>query len=105
MQDELKELYKVIKSRRKSDPKTSYAAKLFHKGRHKISQKLGEEAVEVVIEAIADKRKGVISESADLLFHLLVLWAEMGVKPDEVIEELLKRKGTSGIEEKNSRKD
>ena len=105
MQDELTELYKIIKKRRKSDPKSSYVAKLFHKGRGKISQKVGEEAVEVVIEAISGKRKGVIAESADLMFHLLVLWAEMGVSPKDVVEELVKRKGTSGLEEKENRKD
>lgn len=104
MNDELTELFQVIKSRRKADPKSSYAAKLFDKGREKIAQKVGEEAVEVVIDAIAKKRKGVISESADLLFHLLVLWAEMGVSPEEVVKELEKRKGTSGLEEKKNRK-
>jgi phosphoribosyl-ATP pyrophosphohydrolase len=105
MNDDLNELFALIKSRRGGDPKSSYIAKLFDKGREKISQKVGEEAVEVVIEAVAKKRRGVISESADLMFHLMILWAEMGVSPDEVTQELRKRKGISGIEEKKNRKE
>jgi phosphoribosyl-ATP pyrophosphohydrolase len=99
----LEELFETIKSRKKADPQESYIAKLFYKGRHKIAQKLGEEAVETVIEAVADNKKETICESADLLFHLLVLWADMGIKPEAVFKELEKRKGTSGIEEKKAR--
>lgn len=101
----LDELYEMIKDRRKADPDKSYVAKLFKRGRHKIAQKLGEEAVETVIEAIADNKKETISESADLIFHLLVLWAEMGIKPERVMEELEKRKGKSGLDEKKARKE
>ena len=100
----LEELFEIIKERQGGDPEKSYAAKLFKKGRFKIAQKLGEEAVETVIEAVADNKKEAIQESADLLFHLLVLWADMGIKPAKVMKELEKRKGKSGIEEKNSRK-
>lgn len=98
-------LYATILERRKSgDASSSYVAKLADKGREKICQKLGEEAVETIIDAIADKKKGVVSESADMLFHLLMLWADMGIKPDDVAAELARREGTSGIDEKKNRK-
>ena len=100
----LEELFEIIKERRGADPEKSYAATLFKKGRLKIAQKLGEEAVETVIEAVANNKKETVQESADLLFHLLVLWADMDIKPSKVMKELEKRKGKSGIEEKNSRK-
>lgn len=97
-------LFAVIQSRQGADPDTSYTAKLFAKGRKKIAQKVGEEAVETALAALAEGPAGVTSESADLLYHLLVLWAEMGVVPDDVWAELNRRSGVSGIEEKNSRK-
>lgn len=100
----LDELFKVINSRKNADPETSYVAKLFSRGRGKIAQKLGEEAVETVIEAVSDNKKETICESADLLFHLLVLWSDMGIKPEKVMQELEKRVGTSGIEEKKARR-
>ncbi len=99
----LDELYQVIESRKGGNPRESHTAKLFKKGRNKICKKFGEEAVEVVIAALAETRKDVISESSDTLYHLLVLWAEMGIKPEEVWTELQSRVGTSGIQEKNSR--
>jgi phosphoribosyl-ATP pyrophosphohydrolase len=68
-------------------------------------QKVGEEAAEVIIDAVADKKDGAISESADLLFHLTVLWSEMGIRPEEVFQKLEKRQGVSGIEEKKNRKN
>ena len=102
--DVLEELYELIRERKKANPETSYAAKLFSRGRKKIAQKLGEEAVETVIEAVASKKKNTIEESADLLFHLLVLWADMNIKPAAVMKELDKRRGKSGIEEKKSRR-
>ena len=97
-------LFGVIESRKGGDPKTSYVAKLFGKGRKKIAQKVGEEAVETVVAAAADDPGEVVSESADLLFMLMVLWAEMGVKPSDVFAELERREGISGIDEKKSRK-
>jgi phosphoribosyl-ATP pyrophosphohydrolase len=97
-------LFEVIQSRQGADPETSYTAKLFAKGRKKIAQKVGEEAVETALAAMAEGPAGVASESADLLYHLLVLWAEMGVSPDDVWAELNRRAGVSGIDEKNSRK-
>jgi phosphoribosyl-ATP pyrophosphohydrolase len=100
----LDELYEVIASRRGGDPESSYTAKLFARGRAKIAQKLGEEAVETVIAALAESPQALVSESSDLLYHLMVLWADCGVKPETVWAELAKRKGVSGIEEKKARK-
>jgi phosphoribosyl-ATP pyrophosphohydrolase len=99
----LDRLYGIIESRRGADPASSHTAKLFHKGRAKIAQKLGEEAVETVIEAIRGDKDLVVSESADLLYHLLVLWADCGIKPADVWAKLLARDGISGIAEKQSR--
>lgn len=97
-------LFTVIESRKGADPDTSYTAKLFAKGRKKIAQKVGEEAVETALAAVSETPAAVAAESADLLYHLLVLWAETGVSPDDVWAELNRRAGVSGIEEKNSRK-
>lgn len=97
------QLFAVIASRKGADPETSYTAKLFAKGRKKIAQKVGEEAVETALAAMAEGPAGVAAESADLLYHLLVLWAETGVAPEDVWAELNRRAGTSGIDEKNSR--
>jgi phosphoribosyl-ATP pyrophosphohydrolase len=99
------ELYEIIQDRKTADPEKSYCAKLFKKGRQKIAQKLGEEAVETIVEAVSNNKQKTIEESSDLLFHLLVLWADMGITPEKVMQELAKRKGTSGIDEKNSRKE
>ena len=93
----------VIESRRGADPDTSYVARLFSRGTRKLAQKVGEEAVETALAAVGEKREEVISESADLLFHLLVLWAATGVKPEDVAAELARREGLSGIEEKKNR--
>lgn len=97
-------LYATVAGRKGSDPEKSYTAKLFAKGRKKIAQKLGEEAVETVIAALVESPENVVGESADLLYHLSVLWAEVGVRPEQVWAELAKRQGISGIDEKNSRK-
>lgn len=99
----VQKLYDTIMSRKGADPSSSWTANLFSKGRGKIAQKVGEEAVEVVIDATSDDAEGVIKESADLLYHLNVLWADMGVKPDDVWAELESREGTSGVKEKASR--
>ena len=101
---DLDALFEVIASRRGDDPESSYTAKLFARGRPKIAQKLGEEAVETVIAALAEGPQALISESADLLYHLLVLWADCGVKPEAVWVELANRKGVSGLDEKKARK-
>ena len=97
-------LFVMIESRRKSDPATSWTATLFSKGTNKIAQKVGEEAMETLIEAVSGNKSGVITESADLLYHLSVLWAATGVTPNEVYAELARRDGVSGIAEKASRK-
>jgi phosphoribosyl-ATP pyrophosphohydrolase len=101
----LDRLWQVIQSRRDADPQTSYTARLFARGRAKIAQKLGEEAVEAVIEGVGDNPAALVGESADLLYHLLVLWAAAGVSPADVAAELGRREGKSGITEKRSREN
>ncbi|MFC3714370.1 phosphoribosyl-ATP diphosphatase [Sphingoaurantiacus capsulatus] len=101
----LTELYAIIEARRGDDPATSYVAKSFAKGRAKLAQKVGEEAVETVIAAIEGDRDAIISESADLIFHLLMLWSDAGIAPADVTAALEKRRGTSGLEEKANRKE
>ena len=100
----LDKLYAKVLASRGGDPAQSYTAKLFERGRPKIAQKLGEEAVEAVIELMRGDKQALIGESADLLYHLMVGWAEAGVTPDEVWAELKRREGVSGIAEKASRK-
>ena len=100
----LERLWRVIEARRGADPDTSYTAKLFARGNAKIAQKLGEEAVEAVIEGVRGDRAALVGESADLFYHLLVLWAAVGVSPADVAGELARREGTSGIAEKRGRK-
>jgi phosphoribosyl-ATP pyrophosphohydrolase len=94
----------TVASRKGADPASSYTAKLFAKGRKKIAQKVGEEGVETAIAAVSETNEAVVSESADLLYHLTVLWADCGIKPEQVWKELQKRVGTSGLDEKKSRK-
>jgi len=100
----LDRLYKVIESRKGGDPARSNTARLFSKGTEKIAQKLGEEAVETVIEGVRGKKRELAAESADLLYHLLVLWAHRELKPADVWATLAAREGLSGIEEKKNRK-
>jgi phosphoribosyl-ATP pyrophosphohydrolase len=101
--DMLERLWQTIESRRGADPDSSYTAKLFSRGQTKIAQKLGEEAVEAVIEGVRGDKRALTAESADLLYHLLVLWAASGVSPDDVANELARREGVSGIAEKKAR--
>ncbi|MEM1194486.1 MAG: phosphoribosyl-ATP diphosphatase [Pseudomonadota bacterium] len=101
----LKRLEKTIAARRLASPKESYIAKLNAKGLNKMAQKLGEEATETVIAAVSGSDKELVGESADLLFHLLVLLAARGVSLDDVQAELELREGTSGLAEKASRKE
>lgn len=101
----LDRLYAVIAARKGADPESSYTAKLLAKGRAKVAQKVGEEAVEALLEGAAGNAAGLTAESADLLYHLLVLWAANDVKPEEVWAELARRQGLSGIEEKRQRKE
>lgn len=99
----VQKLYDTVLSRRGADKGSSWTAKLFSKGRQKIAQKVGEEAVEVVVGAVSDDERNVVTESADLLYHLCVLWADMGIEPVDVFDELQRREGSSGIKEKASR--
>jgi phosphoribosyl-ATP pyrophosphohydrolase len=101
----LDRLYKVIESRRGADPETSHTAKLFQRGTKRIAQKVGEEAVEAVIEAIRGNRQKLTAESADLMYHLLVMWADAGVNPADVWAELSRRDGMSGIAERRAREE
>ena len=99
----LDRLFATLASRREADPETSYTAKLLRAGPERAAQKLGEEALETALAAVAGKRERVVGESADLLYHLLVLWAATGVTPDDVWQELARREGHSGLAEKAAR--
>lgn len=101
----LERLYEVIEGRRGADPEQSYVARLLDGGGSGIARKVGEEAIELVMAATAGQRQAVVSESADLLFHMLVLWAQAGVRPAEVLAELERREGVSGLEEKRRRRE
>lgn len=99
----LEDLAKTIAARASADPDSSWTAKLLAKGPEKCAEKFGEEAVEAIIEAVKDNREGLIGEAADVLFHLLVMLQSRDVKLDEVLQELARRQGTSGIAEKAAR--
>ncbi|WP_204113905.1 phosphoribosyl-ATP diphosphatase [Shimia biformata] len=99
----LHDLAATIAQRADADPEASWTAKLLAKGPEKCAEKFGEEAVEAIIEAVKNDREGLISESADVLFHLLVMLQSRGVTLSEVEAELARREGTSGIAEKASR--
>ncbi len=99
----LDRLWSVVMSRRTADPAVSHSARLLSRGAAKVAQKFGEEAVECLIEAVAGNRDGVIAESADVLYHLIVLWVASDIRPEEVWEELKRREGISGIAEKAAR--
>ena len=107
MTHEFQRLFETIQSRRTADPAGSYVASLEQAGLDKILEKVGEEAVELIIAAKTvdpqQQRTSLISETADLWFHTLVLLAHNGITPTEVFSELKRREGTSGIEEKRSR--
>lgn len=96
-------LQQTIAARRSADPSTSYVARLFAAGRPKIAQKVGEEAVETVIAAMSSDRKALVSEASDLIFHLGVLLAEQDLGFADVMAELERREGLSGIAEKAAR--
>ena len=100
---QLDRLFEVIAARKDAEAGTSYTARLLSKGVPACAQKLGEEAVETVIAAMAGDRKAAISESADLLYHWLVLLAALGADPAEVYAELERREGRSGLDEKAAR--
>jgi phosphoribosyl-ATP pyrophosphohydrolase len=101
--DVLNELAQVLEQRKQADPDSSYVAKLYSKGLDAILKKIGEEATETVMAAKDGDPEKIIYETADLWFHCLVLLAQQGLGPDDVLAELQRRFGLSGLEEKASR--
>lgn len=101
--DTLTRLAATIAARRDADPETSWVAKLNQRGLPVIARKLGEEAIETIVAALTGTREELVSEAADTLFHLLVLLDAKGVPLTEVLAELERREGTSGIAEKQAR--
>ena len=99
----LHELAATIEARKSADPSTSWTAKLLSQGPEKAAEKFGEEAVEAVIEAVKGDRKALTAEAADVLYHLLVMLAARDVTLADVLAELERREGTSGIAEKANR--
>jgi phosphoribosyl-ATP pyrophosphohydrolase len=99
----LNDLATLIASRKDADPDSSWTAKLLSQGPEKCAAKFGEEAIEAIIEAVKGDQARLTSEAADVLYHLLVMLTASGVSLDDVLAELAKRQGTSGIAEKASR--
>jgi phosphoribosyl-ATP pyrophosphohydrolase len=99
----LDRLFEIIGTRGQADPAASYTAQLLRQGTEHVAKKLGEEALETALAAVAGRHAGVVSESADLLYHLMVLWAATSVAPAEVWAELARRESTSGLVEKAQR--
>lgn len=99
----LARLETVIAERRSGDPESSHTARLFARGRGKIAEKFGEEAVETIVAALSQDDKALTAEAADTLFHLLVLLAERGIPLAAVLAELERREGVSGVAEKAGR--
>jgi phosphoribosyl-ATP pyrophosphohydrolase len=97
-------LYEIISARKGADPAESYTAKLLSKGELHCAKKMGEEAIEAALAAIGQDKTALTNESADLLYHFLVLWTACGVEPEDVYAALRAREGQSGIAEKASRK-
>ncbi len=101
--DVLNRLHAVVLQRRTASPQASHSARLLSRGVAKVAQKFGEEAVECLIEAVAGNAEALVAESADVLYHMLVLWVAAGVRPEDVWAELARREGVSGIAEKAAR--
>ncbi|MCB4379350.1 phosphoribosyl-ATP diphosphatase [Synechococcus sp. MU1644] len=99
----LEDLFATIEARKGADPESSWTAKLLAKGPEKCAEKFGEEAVEAIIEAVKDDKAALTSEAADVLYHLLVMLAARDVVLGDVMAELARRQGTSGIAEKAAR--
>ena len=104
MNDSLERLYVQVTAARTADPALSRTAKLMRAGRAKMAKKLAEEAIEVVIDAMNGEREAVTRESADLLYNLVVLWAEAGVRPQDVFAEMARRERLFGLAEKLPKK-
>lgn len=105
MSDILDRLAETLETRKQADPQSSYVAKLYAKGMDSILKKIGEEATETIIAAKDGDREQIIYETADLWFHTLVMLAQAGLHPNDVLNELARREGLSGIAEKLSRKN
>lgn len=105
MSDTLEKLSAVLEARKGADPESSYVAKLYHKGLDAILKKIGEEATETVMAAKDGEADKIIYEVADLWFHTLVLLKQQNLEPQQVLDELERRFGLSGLEEKASRKE
>ena len=103
--DILDRLADTLEARKTADPQTSYVAKLYGKGLDAILKKIAEEAAETIMAAKDGERDKVVYETADLWFHSMVLLARQGIRPGEVLAELARREGLSGIAEKAARKD
>ena len=99
----LHDLETIISARKNADPDNSWTAKLLAKGPEKCAEKFGEEAIEAIIATVQNDRAGLVAESADVLYHFLVMLAARDVPLDEVFAELEKRQGTSGVVEKAMR--
>lgn len=99
----LDDLFQTIEARKSADPDSSWTAQLLAKGPEKCAEKFGEEAVEAIIEAVKGDKKRLTSEAADVLYHLLVMLAASDVTLDEVLSELDRRQGQSGLAEKAAR--
>src|SRR6185503_7601407 len=104
MSDSLGRLYAQVVAAKDADPEVSRTAKLLQSGRSKMAKKLAEEAIEVVIDAMNGERDAVVRESADLLYNLVVLWAEAGVRPADVFNEMARRERLFGLAEKLPKK-
>ena len=100
---ELEQLQQLIQSKKDSDPSLSYTAKLFSQGIEEIQKKFGEESIELIIASNQNNRNDIINETADVLYHLLVLLSEKSISLKEVVEELERRSSMSGLEEKANR--
>ena len=100
MTDSLERLHKSVVALQKGDPQTSRTARLMRSGRAKIAKKMAEEAVEVVVDVMRGNREAAVRESADLLYHLVVLWADAGIRPQDVWAEMDRRERLLGIAEK-----
>ncbi len=105
MNDTLNRLAQLLEQRKGADPQTSYVAKLYAKGMDSILKKVGEEAAETIIAAKNPNKQDLIYETADLWFHTLVMLAQAGLKPQDVLDELARREGLSGLAEKAARNE
>ena len=99
----LDDLFATIQARKGTDPDSSWTAKLLSKGPEKCAEKFGEEAIEAIVEAVKGDKKRLTSEAADVIYHLLVMLAARDVTLDDVVAELARRQGTSGMDEKAAR--